>query len=149
MIRSLYVSLIVSCLALSASLSNATACSPVAGSTPSIKEQLKNADAVFTGKITAVNSGVISVRVALVYKGRVAKEVSVEIPSSSAACGIDNMKKGRRIVVYGRDKAFDIVDPTAFYRPGFSFASSSLEGSHFGGLTRAEQRKLPKGQQPK
>ncbi len=149
MARSLCLGLLVSCVALAASISDGFACSPPAGPAPSVKERIKAADVVFTGTIAAVGNNAFAVRVGRVYKGRAVKAVSVKIPLSSALCGIDDMNKGDRILVYGQDEAFDATDAVERYLVGIFFRSSQNEGTHLGELTQEERRRLPSGTRPR
>lgn len=71
------------------------------------------------------------------------------IPLSSAACGIDNMKKGDRILVYGQDDAFDATDAVDRYLTGIFFRASHIEGTHLAELTQEERRRLPSGGRPR
>lgn len=149
MTRALCFGVLVSCFALAANISDGFACSPPAGPSPTVKEMIKASDAVFTGTIAAVGSNSIAVRVGRVYKGKARRAVSVTIPLSSAACGIDNMKKGDRIVVYGQDDAFDATDAVGRYLVGVFFRSSQMQGTHLGELTPEERRRLASGSRPR
>lgn len=149
MSRTLCFGVLVSCVALAANISDGFACSPPAGPAPTVQEMIKAADSVFTGTIAAVGSKSIAVRVGRVYKGQARRAVSVTIPLSSAACGIDNMKKGDRIVVYGQDDAFDATDAVDRFLTGIFFRSSQIEGTHLGELTQEERRRLPSGGRPR
>lgn len=149
MARNLCFGLFLCCWALVSHISDVFACSPLPGKAPSVQERIASADAVFTGSIAAVGSNSIAVRVGRVYKGRVKTAVSVKIPLSSAACGIDNMKKGDRIVVYGQDDAFDATDAVGRYLVGIFFKSSQNYGTHLGELTQEERRRLPSGSRPR
>jgi hypothetical protein len=149
MARTLCFGVLVSCFALAANISDGFACSPPAGPAPTVTERITAADSVFTGTIAAVGRNSIAVRVGRVYKGQARSAVSVTIPLSSAACGIDNMKKGDKIVVYGQDDAFDAKDAVDRYLVGIFFRSSHINGTHLGELTQEERRRLASGSRPR
>jgi hypothetical protein len=121
---------------------NAFACSPL-GKNPTLTDHIKDADAIFTGKISTVSDYEIAVKVSVIYKGLVRKNVFVTIPSSSSLCGIDNMKPGQRIVVYGQIESSR--GKTSRKEKGIHFRSSLVEGTHVGTLTSAERRRFRKG----
>jgi hypothetical protein len=125
---------------------NAFACSPLAKN-PTLTDHINDADAIFTGRISTVSDYEIAVKVTVIYKGLVRKNVFVNIPSSSSLCGIDNMKPGQRIVVYGQTAS--PRGKTSQKEKGIHFRSSHVEGTHVGTLTSAERRRLRKGAHPK
>lgn len=74
---------------------------------PPPKDALKAADAVFSGKVVAIDKdgdfGIkVSIEVAASWKGKLGKTVTVRTANESAACGY-GFKRGERYLIYATE----------------------------------------------